>query len=307
MTVKTVCPLCYSHIDREKNGALRCSKCNAFYPKRAEVDVFLSDNEWNALQAHLSKNKEAIEKYHFARRKSPLNIFYNDWWVSRILREIPKGCEGPLLELMCGGAEICRRLPSSFNAAVVLDLNVKAIESTARYIENSGKKWIKVVCGTVERIPLPDQSVEVVIIQGGLHHVKSFLGKTLEEVNRVLKPKGVFIASEPANDNWLIRKIRRWEYAKSKALGNDPSEDGFTREEMAAILSASGFCMDRYHQFGFIAYPLLGNTDLLPVFSTTNWLWPGRVLLTLDILLGQIPVIRGFGMASIFRAFKVKN
>jgi SAM-dependent methyltransferase len=128
------------------------------------------------------------------------------------------------------------------------------------------------------------------------------LTETLEEIARVLAPGGVLVASEPANDHWLIRRIRRWQYARSAQQGDDEEEDGFTREELASGLAAAGLRLRTYQVFGYIAYPLMGNTDLLPLLARSRRAWLGRALVRLDTAVESVPVLRRMGFASIFTA-----
>lgn len=282
----------------------RCEACRAKYPPRAGVPVLLNDEEWRACQAYLERERAANEQYDLVRRTVPLTLMYYDAWIARMLAEIPPTLGGPLVELMCGGAEICRRLPARFPSAFALDINVTMVEQAARDLQRVGAKPVTVVCGTAARLPLPDACTEIVIVQGALHHARPLLSQVLSEITRILKPNGVFIGSEPANDHPLIRGIRHWQYRHSHLQGNDPDEDGFSRPELADRFAAAGLSLDRYQRFGFIAYPLMGNTDILPVLSRSRSTTLGRGLLALDRLLEHVPVIRGLAWASLFRAFK---
>jgi SAM-dependent methyltransferase len=229
---------------------------------------------------------------------------YYDWWVSRMLAEIPTDYRGPLVELMCGGAEICRRLPDHIPSAFALDLNVTAVEQAARDLQAAGERRVTLACGTAARLPLPDQCAGVVVIQGALHHARPLLPQILSEVYRVLTPKGVLVGSEPANDHPLTRAVRHWQYRRSHLQGNDPEEDGFSKHQVAESLSAAGLRLDRYQQFGFVAYPLMGNTDEISLLSRLRSMRLGRALLAMDEILERIPVIRKMAWASLFRAFK---
>lgn len=74
-------------------------------------------------------------------------------------------------------------------------------------------------------------------------------------------------------------------------------EDGFTKQELRKALSTWRVVLERYHRFGFIAYPLMRNTDILSLVThsrskrlvsmlfarTRSWrrflvfiTWPGR-------------------------------
>ncbi|HUI27940.1 MAG TPA: class I SAM-dependent methyltransferase [Candidatus Kryptonia bacterium] len=303
-SLSLVCPACHSALTSANSDGCRCERCGAIYPKRAAVEVFLTDDEWRACRERIEREHAILERYEFARRQVALTVMYYDWWIARMFAEIPSAYTGPLVELMCGGAEVCRRLPARFTSAVALDVDVAMVEHAARDLRNAGEQRVTVVCGTAGRLPLPDQCTGAVVIQGALHHARPILSQILAEVHRVLTPGGVFVGSEPANDHPLTRMIRHWQYRRSHLQGNDPDEDGFARPELAAVLSDAGLRLDRYRQFGFIAYPLMGNTDEIGVLAHSRRTGLGHALLALDAALEHVPIIRGLAWASLFRAFK---
>ena len=56
------------------------------------------------------------------------------------------------------------------------------------------------------KLPFPDQSRDIIIVQGGLHHlpnVRQHVPEVFEEVSRVLTPHGQFIAVEPWHTPFL--------------------------------------------------------------------------------------------------------
>jgi SAM-dependent methyltransferase len=284
--------------------ALGCASCAAVFPARAGVPVLLSEEEWRTCRSHLDDEAGIRAAYARARRSAPLTVRYFDCWVARMLDEIPSSLDGELVELMCGGAEVCRRLPARFTAALALDLDVDMVEQAARDLAARGERRVTLVCGTAARVPLPDACTSVVVVQGALHHARPVLGDILREIHRILKPGGVLVGSEPANDHPLTRAVREWQYRRSAHQGNDPDEEGFDRGALAALLGAAGLRLDRYRQFGFIAYPLMGNTDLVPLLRTVRSPALGTALLKLDELLERVPGVRGLAWASLFRAFK---
>jgi SAM-dependent methyltransferase len=65
----------------------------------------------------------------------------------------------------------------------------------------------KLYVGDVTNLKFPDAWADIVIVQGGLHHLPNLhvdLEKCLSQVQRVLKPGGVFIMVEP----WLTPFLR---------------------------------------------------------------------------------------------------
>ena len=299
-----VCPACRAPLRSTEAAALRCDACGADFPRRAEVPVLLSEEEWRGCRAHLDEEVVARAAYAQARRSAPLTVRYFDRWVGRMLGEIPAALDGPFVELMCGGAEVCRRLPERFTTALALDLDVDMVEQAARDLAAAGERRVVVVCGTAARLPLPDACTSVVVVQGALHHARPVLASVLAEIHRILRPGGVLVGSEPANDHPLTHAVRNWQYRRSALQGNDPDEEGFDRAGLAALLAAAGLHLDRYQQFGFIAYPLMGNTDLVPLLRRTSSRALGSALMGLDALLERVPLVRDLAWASLFRAFK---
>lgn len=297
-----VCPACHAALVATLDAGLHCDACGTDFPPRASVPVLLSEREWLDCRAHLDAEAAARDAYARARRAAPMTQRYFDWWVGRMFGEIPKTIDGPVVELMCGGAEMCRRLPPRFTAALALDLDVDMVEQAARDL--AGDRRITLVCGTAARVPLPDACTSVVVVQGALHHARPVLADILHEIHRVLKPGGVLVGSEPANDHPLTRAVREWQYRRSALQGNDPDEEGFDRVELSRVLGAAGLRLDRYRQFGFIAYPLMANTDMVPLLRRARSHALGSALLALDAFLERLPGVRGLAWASLFRAFK---
>ena len=303
--VEVACPVCQARlIRREPSGALACEVCSVEYPQRAKVDVLLTEAEWRVAAEHITAERDMNERYSRARRESPLNMLYYDNWVAGMLSEVPPGNRGPLLELMCGEAEVCRRLPPWVASAMALDLNFEMVERAADDLAAAGEHRVTVVCGTASRLPVASGSIGIVVVQGGLHHARPLLPQILAEISRVLEPDGVLVGSEPANDAWLTRRVRRFQYARSTMQGHDEDEDGFTRDELHRALTSAGLRLDGYRQSGFIAYPLMGNTDLMPILARSRSQWLGRSLMAVDQLLARVPVVRGMGWMSIFTASK---
>ena len=65
----------------------------------------------------------------------------------------------------------------------------------------------KIFVGDCRNLPLPDGSRDILIVQGGLHHLPRLpedLDRTLSEAARVLRPDGRFVVVEP----WLTPFLR---------------------------------------------------------------------------------------------------
>lgn len=108
--------------------------------------------------------------------------------------------ESQVLDLFCGrgnGMNALHRL--GFTNLEGIDLSPKLIEQH----KGAGK----VILGDCRHLPFKDNSRDIAIVQGGLHHLPKLpddLEQTLAEVRRVLRPDGRFMVVEP----WLTPFLR---------------------------------------------------------------------------------------------------
>jgi SAM-dependent methyltransferase len=133
-------------------------------------------------EAYLRFETPAEERRKFARR----------------LRRIGAGGwdhDARVVELFCGRG-------NGLHALTELGFNrVEGVDRSARLLaEYRGPA--RTYLADCRKLPLEDNSRDVVIVQGGLHHLEALpsdLDRTLSEAARVLRPAGLFVAVEP----WL--------------------------------------------------------------------------------------------------------
>lgn len=99
-----------------------------------------------------------------------------------------------VLDLCCGRGSTLSPLVS-FGARVVgLDLS----HSLLRLARQNGVEALVLADSSV--LPFRSDSFDAVVVQGGLHHLWfDQFERTLSEIDRVLKPRGLFAFTEPAN------------------------------------------------------------------------------------------------------------
>lgn len=143
------------------------------------------ENPWEAAYLRFETPEEEINK--FVRRLQKLGA--RDW---------PR--EARVVELFCGRG----------NGLHALDrLGFRRIEGA-----DLSRRLVAVYQGAVQcyvcdcrSLPFPDQSRDILVVQGGLHHLLKLpedLGKTLREARRVLVPGGRVVIIEP----WLTPFLR---------------------------------------------------------------------------------------------------
>lgn len=138
------------------------------------------DDAWE--EAYRRFETPAMEVAKFTKRLQYLAA--SDW---------PR--DAAVVELFCGrgnGLHALTRL--GFTHVEGVDLSARLI---AQY-QGSARTYI----GDCRDLPFPPQSKDVIIIQGGLHHLPTLpddLDRTLAQIRRVLRPTGQLVVVEP----WL--------------------------------------------------------------------------------------------------------
>ena len=103
-----------------------------------------------------------------------------------------------ILELGCGGgldtSLIAQRVESSARV-IGLDLSFAMLQRAARSLDARNNARVSFNQGLAEQMPLRDDSVDWVI-SNGIFNLSPEKEKILEEIHRVLKPKGHVLCSE---------------------------------------------------------------------------------------------------------------
>ena len=150
------------------------------------------------------------------------------------------------LELGCGTGEYTQRLAAYGAALTALDL-VPELLAVAR--DRPGVERVALLQGDAEQLPLPDASLDAVVGNAVLHHLR--LGPALAEVTRVLRAGGRCAFTEPnmLNPQVAIQKnvppVKRW-------LGDTPHETAFFHWQIRGALERAGLEVERITPFDFL-------------------------------------------------------
>ncbi|MBI3866196.1 MAG: class I SAM-dependent methyltransferase [Planctomycetia bacterium] len=152
---------------------------------RACEPVVCCDTVWE--QAYLRFESPEAERKKFRRRLQRLGA--HSW-----LRE------ARIVEIFCGrGNGLAALAELGFHALEGVDLSLRLLSQ----YEGDAKLYV----ADCRQLPFPDASRDLVIVQGGLHHLPCIpgdLAAVLAEVRRVLVPGGRFVIVEP----WLTPFLR---------------------------------------------------------------------------------------------------
>lgn len=102
-----------------------------------------------------------------------------------------------ILELGCGAAAITREIATSGKNRRITALEVDEI-AHAKNLQISDLDNVTFLLAGAQKIPLDDQSIDIVFMFKSLHHVPiTLMQDSMHEIRRVLKPGGLLYISEP--------------------------------------------------------------------------------------------------------------
>lgn len=250
-------------------------------PRERNFDVNLSEERVNReIELHQHISQEYDKRY-----SSVFSKVYSHFWNNILVSLLPKSVQS-VLDCGCGTgillADLVGRVPKVYGIDPSPDMldRVPLEISKKCELRESG----------VEDLALDNDSIEAVICRGALHHTAS-LDLALEKINHVLKVGGVLILSEPCADSWIL-KFPRW-LSRNCSDHFDEDHISFSSRELELALHQRGFEVKYKRRFGYLAFPLCGLSDLLPILHYLPLsVAITRVLMHMDEFFARIPIVK---------------
>ena len=131
---------------------------------------------------------------------SAVRNYINSWLMRNVKEKV-------VLDLACGSGEITKQI-HKFGAKISIgtDLAPITIENNKSH-RTSAQKNIFFILDDAEKMTIPNDTIDIVICSGMLHHV--VLEKAISEINRVLKPGGQVFAIEALKHNPIFNLYRK--------------------------------------------------------------------------------------------------
>jgi arsenite methyltransferase len=114
-----------------------------------------------------------------------------------------------------------------------LDMTDEMLELARRNQRESGAENVEFLKGTIEEVPLPDDSVDV-IISNCVINLSADKSRVFREVSRVLRPGGRFAVTDVVADDDLPEAVRLDIEEWSGCIGGALTQDQFRNELRAA-------------------------------------------------------------------------
>ena len=198
---------------------------------------------------------------------------------------------GVTVELCCGRGEALHLLADRIPEGIGVDISEEMLNAAIR--EGVREVWT-LVQGDATKAPLANESVDSVVMLGGIHHVNDRDG-LFREIARILKPGGRFYWREPVSDFFLWRGLRALIYRLSPALDHE-TERPLRYAETKPPLDAAGLTLEHWRTYGYAGFCLFMNSDVL-VFNRAFRYLPGiRALTRFSIWIDDL-VARAPGMS----------
>ncbi|PIQ89626.1 MAG: hypothetical protein COV72_02085 [Candidatus Omnitrophica bacterium CG11_big_fil_rev_8_21_14_0_20_42_13] len=218
------------------------------------------------------QNKEE-EKLFFSNFQSGDYDVFADSGYRRILsffrKEITPDAGCKILDLGCGSGAFTRYLFGLGGRVFALDISCDLMQ------RSGDKDRIRFSAGDIENLPFGDNTFDVVIFSGVLHHFRALSGPA-REAFRVLKKGGKCFAFDPNNKNpimWILRNKKSPFYSSK---GVTPNERLLTAGEVESAFCSAGFSKVQAFAVSGISYRYIHSRIarlFLPLYNFIDYIF----------------------------------
>lgn len=169
-----------------------------------------------------------------------------------------------IIDFGCGtGSFTCRLLNYGFE--------LHGMDISPNCIAYARKKYPSILfkVGDIEHTDYPDESFDVVMLTGVMHHFPD-LSCVIKETYRVLKEGGIVLGYDPNRANPFMWMYRSKDSPFYSSKGVTENERPLTREEIEHALSSCGFREIRVESISGVTYKYLEHNlsfIILPIYN----------------------------------------
>ena len=199
-----------SHCTKGIFNIVKCNNCGLLYinprPKRQFIDEYYPDDyePYNInLNNFYQKLNESLLNSYYKENKSLLNNL-KSFLYQLIYSPIPKEYKGRILDIGCGNGIYLYNLKKHGWKVYGVEMSQRAVAFAQKKL-----KLKNVRHGTIENIRYPDEYFDVITMNHVIEHLFE-PKKALEEINRILKKKGLLIITTPNINSFNFKLFREF-------------------------------------------------------------------------------------------------
>lgn len=184
----------------------------------------------------------------------PIDLASRNDAVAQVKKIMPSA-QAVIMEIGCSSGFLIRDLAKAFPEAVIVGADVvkQPLYRLAKTLPN-----IPLIRFDLLQCPLPDQSVDVLIMLNVLEHIQSDV-EALEKAFNLLKPGGVLIIEVPAGPSLYDSYDAELQHFRR-----------YSDLDLQTKLVQSGFIIRRRSHLGFILFPAFAVVKLLNKWLTSR-------------------------------------
>jgi SAM-dependent methyltransferase len=172
--------------------------------KRKIEELKFHDEDRDVSRA--SKSEHDDHARDTSNRKYYLTTQISRQWTQNWIQQHSKG--KVVLDFACGnGVNAIAAAEAGASLAIGLDISEVSVKNCREVAEKKNLKNTFFIQGDCEHTELPENSIDVVICSGMLHHLD--LSYAFYELRRIMKPGGVLLGIEALHYNPVIAAYRR--------------------------------------------------------------------------------------------------
>ena len=171
------------------------------------------------------------------------------WWY-RVRRELVlylvrtyASSAKDVLDVGCASGDTLEVLQGAYK--------VSGLETSDEALRVARARGFSVVTASLPNIPHPDNSFDVVLMLDVLEHIEDD-SAAVREVQRVLRPGGIFITFVPAYMFlWSVTDVRSHHFRR------------YTRPELVSVMKSAEFSIIRSSYFNTLLFPAIASVRLV--------------------------------------------